>query len=899
MPPSNELMNPPPHRPHRVSVLFLMVLGLVLLAGVSPVVAQTTTVAERRDFEAARVSLDDGQYPFAEKLLAAFLVENPASPLIPDATLLLARARYHQQKWDEALAVLQPGLPTAGTLSDQYQYWVAEILYAQGRMDEAATAYAEVISKHPDSSIVLSAAFRQAYLAYQKQQLAKTVELLADVNGAFEKSRVKDPAATPSIMGLLLLADAQFSLGQFADAETSLAKLPPANLNAMQAWRQASLLARVYFATDRANAALELMPGVLELAANTKSAERIAESHSLKAGILESSGRKAEALAAYEPNLNPEVAGQWRREALVKTVELALQTGGAEEALSKVELLSTRNLDDLARDLVQLTLGELRLKQFYALPYDQRIPGGSYSAAASNLLAAAQVHFTNVINEFTNSPYLGKTWMNRGWCDWQLQRWPEAAQAFSVAAQRLTPGRDQAIATFKLGDAQFNMKQYTNALATYQRVITDYGEQPAIKEELLDQVYYQIIQAGVAANDLDAAVPAMQALIALFPGSFYADRSLLLVGQALNDFRNPAGSRKVFEEFSNRFKGSSLEPEVQLAIARTYELEGNWPAAVAIYQAWITNHTNHASLPTAEFGLAWGWYQSGNQTNAMITFTNFVSRHTNDALTPKALQWVGDQYFSQQDYLQAERYYQQLYQSTNWPATRLTYEAAVMAGRAALSRQGYAHARGYLTNMLNNPSCPPDVFAHGLFAFGDVLLAEPSQNPNQMIEARSAFELLVQKHQNSPYVPAAWGRIGDCNFQLKLYNDATNAYLKCLTQPNASVSDRSQAEVKLGQTLEKSAQATPEQADALLQRAMVHYLNVFYEQNLNAELKEQPDLFWLKRAGLNAAQLAESRRQYDQAARLYRRLKEMLPQLGEFLDQRIRQQEELLRKQAG
>jgi hypothetical protein len=50
---------------------------------------------------------------------------------------------------------------------------------------------------------------------------------------------------------------------------------------------------------------------------------------------------------------------------------------------------------------------------------------------------------------------------------------------------------------------------------------------------------------------------------------------------------------------------------------------------------------------------------------------------------------------------------------------------------------------------------------------------------------------------------------------------------------------------------------------------------------------------------MDAAALAESQQKFDQAARLYRRLREMLPQLGGFLDQRIRQQETLARRNGG
>ena len=56
-------------------------------------------------------------------------------------------------------------------------------------------------------------------------------------------------------------------------------------------------------------------------------------------------------------------------------------------------------------------------------------------------------------------------------------------------------------------------------------------------------------------------------------------------------------------------------------------------------------------------------------------------------------------------------------------------------------------------------------------------------------------------------MPQAWGRIGDCYLQLATvdssqYDNATNFYQKVILSPMAGVSDRSQAEVGLGQACE-------------------------------------------------------------------------------------------------
>ncbi|MCZ7639779.1 MAG: hypothetical protein M5U12_29270 [Verrucomicrobia bacterium] len=94
------------------------------------------------------------------------------------------------------------------------------------------------------------------------------------------------------------------------------------------------------------------------------------------------------------------------------------------------------------------------------------------------------------------------------------------------------------------------------------------------------------------------------------------------------------------------------------------------------------------------------------------------------------------------------------------------------------------------------------------------------------------------------------------------------------------------AEVALGLVREKQAALKPENEQApLLETAMAHYLNVFYEKNLRAG--ELPDPSWLKEAGLGAVKLAESLRRWDIALGLYQRLATELPPLRARFEKRI------------
>ena len=69
------------------------------------------------------------------------------------------------------------------------------------------------------------------------------------------------------------------------------------------------------------------------------------------------------------------------------------------------------------------------------------------------------------------------------------------------------------------------------------------------------------------------------------------------------------------------------------------------------------------------------------------------------------------------------------------------------------------------------------------------------------------------------------------------------------------------------------------------QKAKDEYLDVFYEKLLRDG--ERPSPFWTKRAGLDAARLAEDHEEWDQAFSVYKRLLEKFPELSGLLQTKI------------
>ena len=333
---------------------------------------------------------------------------------------------------------------------------------------------------------------------------------------------------------------------------------------------------------------------------------------------------------------------------------------------------------------------------------------------------------------------------------------------------------------------------------------------------------------------------------------------------------------------------------MELAVARTYEQEQNWPAAIAQYEGWRNDFPANALLPQVDYALAAANFQAGNETNAFGLLTNFVAQFPTNELAPLAQWWVADHYFrlGGTNYMDAERNYKMLYQNTNWQGSPLVYQARLMAGRAAMGLTSYKDAIDQFTSLTSDTNCPPDLNEQALFAYGSALMLSDSPSTNNPLAnfqlATNVFGQLCQLYPTNELGMLAWCEIGDCDLQLTNFDGATNAYAQVFSPDSpADISARSRAQIGFGLALEKMAALTAgTNQTALLQLALNNYLDVF-DTSLGKNLRdgEKADPFWVKKAGLQALPLVEALGAGD-PDKFFNHLEELFPQLKDTLEKK-------------
>jgi TolA-binding protein len=834
---------------------------------------------EDRDYAAAVWAFKDGDFARAESEFAQFADTYKTSTHVAEAVLMQAEAQFKQGKFTNSITLLKSGKATAGFLADQYESWIGEAQFASSNFLAAAETFSRLANNPADAALGLRSVVNAASAYSQIPDWPKVVALLQETNGVFQRALSADAGNELVVRGQLLLARAKHELGDFASAFVILKSLNLLAISPELGQQGLNLLYQDRFTAGDYESALAAATNLLQIPQVIKDGQSRAEGVALRAGALEKLNRDTEAIAAYRENLLATNApGERQRQAVLKITELAIKQNQLTNAEQSLDAFLKQFTNSPAADIALLTLGELHLKDYVAQP------------SATNHLTQATAAFDQFLGAFSNSPLAGKAYLDQGWCYWLLGKIPDSVDAFQSATQRLPPSEDLAVARFKLGDGLFALTNYAGALTNYRAVLEDFAGYSSISNSLRVPALYQTLRGSLKLNDMTAATNALGQILKLSPVGELADSGVLLVGQGLTDFRRPAAARELLQQFKEASTDSAWLLQVELAIARTYEQDGNWPAAILKYEDWLDIYTNHPARPQVDYALAWANFQAGNETNAFIQFTNLVAQFPTNDLALPAQWWVADHFFRAGNYTEAEKNYQYVFQ--NWPASDLAFEARLMAGRAAMGRFNYSDAIRYFTNATLDAASPA-VKVRAAFAYGSALMLLDSTETNNPLAnfsaATNVFGQICRAYPTNEWGAQAWGELGDCYLQLGNFDAATNAYAQVFSTNSpaalaAGIAARSQAQIGFGIALEKKAAlANVDEQTSLLKSALDNYQDVFYTTNLRDD--ELADSLWLKKAGLQALPLFESLG-LAYPTNFIDRMETNLPQLKNLLDKK-------------
>src|SRR5215469_2307455 len=102
-----------------MAIRWRWILILIVLVALAPRPVAAAP-SEKGLFNSAHSAFDDAFYDKAEKDFAAFALQFPNSPLVPQAILFQAESQVLQSNYAGAIALLSSRQSMAGTNADQY-----------------------------------------------------------------------------------------------------------------------------------------------------------------------------------------------------------------------------------------------------------------------------------------------------------------------------------------------------------------------------------------------------------------------------------------------------------------------------------------------------------------------------------------------------------------------------------------------------------------------------------------------------------------------------------------------------------------------------------------------------------------------------------------------------------
>lgn len=853
-----------------------------------------------RLWSSAQSAFEDGFWERSIRDFEEYIGQTPAEDQIALAVLFQAQARAKLEEPEAGIRLLQNYLDRAGIWRTEYLYWLGELSLKADRLDdclkffkqvlEAPAASVDNLTKTQDrrldaclsaSRAVAKGADAESIQSFSQQyssifQLSSGEPTLAIVR---EKVRIH-----------LILAEALLESVGPDPAALFLDKLSAEAVTAIPdaLWDRLYMELLIKRKKQETAPAVEIARKLKSISESSQLEAKLSRSISLLGRALKENGNLKEALLVFQSNLNAPVAESLRREALLNIATLLIESDQADQAAERLKQFIQQYPQDPIIDLAYLTLGELYLKIYYSLKEAQTSGSTGETKVAMNLmLDPAQAAFNTLLKKFPDSQLKGKTCLNLGWIYWErgeTER-PRSLEMFSQAVALLEMSKDQAVAQWKLADCYFETGHYMKAIERYQQLLQDYEYSDSIREEIFPNALYQIILASVALGDLEQAQITMNDMLLKFSNGSLSDQSLLLVGRAYTRQGRPEYGRSILELLKKRYPNSPFIGEADLAIAKTYAEEKEWSKALGLFEKWIETHAESPALAQAEYNRALCYATMNDKEQALKLFQLIDKKYPTHPITRLARLWVADHYFNERNFILAEASYRKLFETDAETSPVLRDQARMMAGRAAFALQEFDRAAVHFKTIVETGT--ESFRPQALFAYGDVLLRRPSTNPASPLEnyaaAREVFEQIPRSYPKNPIAAAALGQIGNCYLQEaardnSLYEKAALAYSEAIRAEVSDISTRSQAEIGLAKSYEKQSAmiSSTQRKTNLIQQALDHYLNVLYGNNLKPG--EVPNPLWIKEAGLAAARLLESREDWLQVTRIYKRLSALDPQ---------------------
>ena len=848
---------------------------------------------------AALKSFDSKAWANATKWFNRLLEEYPDFEKRSKVVLLLAQSLYKQENIKEAYGILSNNKQAAGKFADEYIYWMAECRVRQGNYAAADQHFNELLALYPSSERVLEATVNSAFTASEREDWPRVISLLRPADSAFQIRSKKNFDSKVLQEGGLLLAKALLEQKDGISAELLLDRLPE-SLGPESGWRRSILYVDILIFNKRFEEAITEISRLREVLRQTKANSlwqlSAARKHSQ---LLEAMGDLGLAAEIYNELIGEGIQGRVRAYSCLDASRLYMMSGKFDDSLRLLKVLESISDSNSTLALSHLLIGEIQMSKNQPLKFE--VAQKSYKEASKYNIQGdlgARIHMR-----------VGECFLGKG-------EYQAAVEEFHKGMDRVNDPVILARINYLDGLAKVNLGRLENAKEVFSGIVNMANPDQLGLGRVKDCANWMWFKSAVEQSNLIEAdsllKEARKNLSSLFP--------YFLLGMA--QARITAGQLELAEEhlieFNNQKQDHDLFAAAELEAIRVQTTKGQWGDAIRLYDRWLKKYPNHKMRGKVLLDRAWALMRSGQKIAAMKAYENLAFTKVKSPQVYTAKIWLADQYFnSVTNRLAAEKIYQEVASETNCPPY-LRHRSQLMAGRAAMVRQGYDDAKKSFVALINNKDVSAPERIQATFALGDLIMFELKSSPvnspqaekiqNEKIhQSTNTLFGLTQIVQTNRVAARAWGRIGDISLMVARKRESHYAHAKVAYEKSRSISEQQlinlsgagdyddilyQALMGLAYCSDRSTiGSVGEIRKVALEDALKNVTDVYEDSYGHATKKI--NLYWRGQSGVMAIRFLTELDRYDDALRKYDELETLFPNMRPFFKEKKQRLEEL------
>lgn len=621
----------------------------------------------------AEASLVVGREEEAVYLFGEFQERYPSHPLAFEARLALGKYYYSVGQHDKAIntlaRVIQKDPPDE--VASRALYWMGESALNLNNLPEAVGYFERAAIEYPETTTAPIALYAVAATQVRQENPEAAVRFFELLSARYPQS--------PYTQNLgLTLAEVYYELGDYRRAIEEVQRRLP-NLTGPARDRANFLLAESYNQLRESDQAIVYY-------------RRFTENN-------EGSPFYRNALYGLAWNYHSEGAYQW-----------------AAEHFGMV--LQQREQDELTASAA------------YYRAVNTKLAGQPYEALTMFRDAAAQYPRNEISDEI---------YFEFGMTAYELRRWEEARDAFTQVINDYPNSPRRGEAFFRRGASFIALGDFDAALSNFDRAIALDAAPSSLKQEVIFQKAWLQYRNGNYA----AAAPAFMDLFQRNSSSEVGGEALFWAAESYHQLGDLLRASQLFRQYLRGYSGGKQADAAHYALGWTHFKQGNYEAAIGEFQQFLSQYRNVDEFvpyrTDALLRLADSYYALKRYPEAIQTYARIGGTDGNDY----ALYQVGQAYYNAGEGFEAITTFRRLLRE--FPQSDWVEEAQYNLGYLYFQNQSYQEAIAEYRKLINDFPRDP-LAAKAQYGIGDALF-----NAGNMEEAVEAYRTVLERYPNSPF----------------------------------------------------------------------------------------------------------------------------------------------------